>query len=118
MRLVLAYLCRCLSSLFFELNVLLFKDNRATVDFAVLKKFQKCTDGIFFGCDLIDGRAYGLFANKRIGFFYKDKLFRDDVINFPYPELATEEELGEVKQYLIDKIFECHSLMKKLEHEI
>jgi hypothetical protein len=101
-----------ISSAFFELGVYFHKERRKPIDFNNLRKYQKCDCGFFIKSEVIDNdKIYGLFANSQIGFFYKEYVFEDEISNL----FASEKEITEIKQYLIDKIFECHEHIEKLE---
>lgn len=112
MRSFLRYLFKCLSTLFFELNVLLYKDTpQDYYPCDHLPPWVKFQDGIFIGPETIDGKVWGLFANTRIGFFYKDRVHIDDLS----PGMATPEEITELREYLANKISEYQELNQKLD---
>jgi len=100
-----------ISSCFFDMAVFLHRDNRVPVDFDNIKKYQKCDCGIFIKKETINGVYWGMFANSQIGFFYKECIYSEEITNL----FASEKEVTEIKQYLIDKIFECHEHIEKLE---
>lgn len=112
MRATLRYIFKCLSTFFFELNVLLYVDEAGSYyPCEHLLPWTKFKDGIYIGPETIDGRIVGLFANPHIGFFYKERVHVDDLGD----GLASPEDIDELREYLSDKILGYQELSQKLD---
>ena len=87
-----------------------------TVPLHHLQPLQKTTFGVFFEIHNFAGKDWGLFANPLIGFFYKDAVNADEVINHPFCEKAQIEDLYEINRYLANKVVELEGYRTKLDH--
>jgi hypothetical protein len=66
--------------------------------------------GIFIEKVDFDGKISFLCANSQIGFFYKDRIYKSDLLD----RFATNDDVDSVFEYLANKIDECEELARKL----
>lgn len=104
-----------ISQFFFRLYAASHKHG-ATVPLYYLKPLQKTTFGVFFEIHNFAGKDWALFANPRLGFFYKDAVLEQEVIAYPHFEKASIEELWDINRYLANKVIELEGYTSKLDH--
>lgn len=103
-----------LSRIFFDIALFFDKEKRKPIPFSALAPLQVCSIGIFIQTVEKNGVLLGMFANSSIGFFFRDKIFDDEI----YHSFATAQDIEGVKKYIVDKIIQGHEQLEVLENEI
>ena len=106
---LISYLLMSVSSFFFWASQKVRPKKRG-LKAAGLEAGTCLHSGIFIEEVIFDGNTSFLCANSQIGFFYKDCIYRHELVG----RLATKEEIDALFEYLANKIDECEELARKL----
>lgn len=106
---IISYLLMSVSSFFFWASQIT-RPKRKGIPVSYIEKGTCLSSGIFIEKVDFEGNSSFLCANSQIGFFYKDHIYQNELVD----RLATKEEIDALFEYLANKIDECEDLARKL----